>query len=262
MKDLTNPQEAQVDILSTCSKDEISTLIANAKQHPRDIKNVLANIRKLATIDEDTADGCFYAVMKDGKIIEGVSVRLVEIMALCWGNLRISTRIKANDGRMITAQSTCHDLENNYSVSVESQRSILAPNGSSESGNMQVLSGSAASSVAFRNAVLKVIPKTITQKVIAEIREFVLSGTDIEDKLNTTLNWFQQKGVSKEKILAYLNIGTISEINKEKLLTLRATMNAINESSATVNELFKASIPERKEKIKSKAKSKKPINLP
>ena len=47
----------------------------------------------MATIDAEVAGSCFYKLSRGGKTIEGPSVRLAEIVASAWGNLKFGARI-------------------------------------------------------------------------------------------------------------------------------------------------------------------------
>ena len=64
---------------------------------------------------------------------------MAEIIANAWTNLRVATRIIGNDGRMITAQAVCHDLETNVAVCKEVKRSIVTKKGYTFSQDMQVV---------------------------------------------------------------------------------------------------------------------------
>ena len=106
----------QAEMLAAINRTEVDMQIATAKQYPRDLSQVLNKIATFAKMDKETAEDCFYVLRRkdrDGNdsLIEGLSVRMAEIIASAWGNLRIQTRIIGNDGRMITAQAMCHDLE-------------------------------------------------------------------------------------------------------------------------------------------------------
>ena len=75
-------------------------LIAHARSARRDIKSVVTNITTLATLDEESASECLYALVRrrkrlnadevdsdrENKAIEGPSIRLAEIAAQCFGN--------------------------------------------------------------------------------------------------------------------------------------------------------------------------------
>jgi len=144
----------QADMLQAINRAEIDIQISTAKQYPRDLPRVLNMIATYATMDKETAEDCFYILRrkdKDGNdsVIEGLSVRMAEIIASAWGNLRIQTRIVGNDGRMITAQAMCHDLESNVAVCKEVSRSIMTKKGFTYSQDMQIVTGNAASAIAF-----------------------------------------------------------------------------------------------------------------
>jgi phosphoribosylformylglycinamidine (FGAM) synthase PurS component len=231
------------DALQALNRSEIDIQISTAKQYPRDLDKVLSNIRKMATLDEETAEDCFYALKRgygnDQQLIEGLSVRLAEIFVASWGNIRVATRIIGNDGKTITAQGACHDLETNVAVNVEVKRRITDKQGRTYSEDMQVVTGNAASAIAFRNAVFKVIPKAVTKKVINEIKQMAIGkANDLEKKRAAAIAWFKGQGVEIDDILKYLEVDCIESIDAEKFMTLRATANAVKEGTTTIAETF------------------------
>jgi hypothetical protein len=126
----TQQQEVEVmridnaDTLAALTKSEIDVQIATAKQYPRNLSKVLNDIETLATMDSDVAASCFYTLRRQGKLIEGPTVRMAEIIASSWGNLRVQAMVVANDGKTITARGVCHDLESNYAAATEVKRRI------------------------------------------------------------------------------------------------------------------------------------------
>lgn len=233
----------QSDVLQAINASEIDIQVSTAKQYPRSIPDVLNKISTYATMDTETAADCFYVLRRSGSggstTVEGLSVRMAEIIAGAWGNLRVQTRIIGNDGKTITAQGICHDLETNVAVSVEVKRRITDKYGKTYSEDMQVVTGNAASAIAFRNAVLKVVPKAVTKRVIEGVKQVALGQSlDLETSRQKMLEYFGKLGVSKEMILDYLNLKKVEEIDKEAVFELRATANAIKEGTTTVQETF------------------------
>ena len=233
----------QAEVLQAINKSEIDIQVSTAKQYPRNIPDVLNKISTYATMDTETAADCFYVLRRSGSggstTVEGLSVRMAEIIAGAWGNLRVQTRIVGNDGRTITAQGICHDLETNVAVSVEVKRRITDKYGKTYSEDMQVVTGNAASAIAFRNAVLKVVPKAVTKRVIEGVKQVALGQSlDLETSRQKMLEYFGKLGVTKDMILDYLNLKKIEEIDKEAVFELRATANAIKEGTTTVQETF------------------------
>lgn len=255
------PVQTQADVLDVLNRGEIDIQIATAKQYPRNIQSVLATIRTLATMDAETAEDCFYVLRRGNasgnqNVIEGVSVRMAEIIASCWGNIRVQTRIIANDGKKITAQAMCHDLESNFAISLTVDRRITDKYGKTYSEDMQVVTGNAAAAIAFRNAVLKVIPKAVTKSIVEETKKAAMGQSiDLETSRQNMIQYFQKLGVTEEQLLAYLDVKSVEEITKEKIFELRGTANAIKEGTTTVQETFSAKAEQSAiaEKAKSKA---------
>ena len=120
----------QAEVIQHLERAEVDVQISTAMRYPmhktRDqINDIVEQITTIATLDPETAESCFYVMQRgrgaDAKTIEGVSVRFAEIVAHSWGNLRIQTRIVGNDGRFVTAQAICHDLEKNVAYSATTQ---------------------------------------------------------------------------------------------------------------------------------------------
>lgn len=234
----------QAEMLAAINRTEVDMQIATAKQYPRDITQVLNKISTYAKMDKETAEDCFYVLRrkdKDGNdsLIEGLSVRMAEIIASAWGNLRVQTRIIGNDGRMITAQAMCHDLESNVAVCKEVSRSITTRTGKTYSQDMQIVAGNAAASIAFRNAVLAVIPKAITKKVVNDVKAVAMGQTlDLEQSRKNVIAYYNRAGVKAEQLLHYLGVKGVDEIDQQMIFELRALRNAIEEGTTTIKETF------------------------
>lgn len=255
----------QADMLQAINRAEVDIQIATAKQYPRDLSQVLNKIETYATMDTETAEDCFYALRRgrgsDASVIEGISVRLAEIMASAWGNLRVQTRIIGNDGKTVTSQGICHDLETNLAVSVEVKRRITDRDGKTFSEDMQVVTGNAASAIAFRNAVLKVIPKAVTKKVINQVKSVALGQSiDLETRRQRMIDYFTKIGVTQSELLTYCGVKTPSEIDNNMVFELRGLANAIKEGTTSVQETFKRNTAQSNsiaEKARKEAEAKK-----
>ena len=254
-------QVQQADMLQALNRAEIDQQVATAKQYPRHLPTVLNQIQTYATMDTDTASECFYVLHRNGgngstQTIEGLSVRMAEIIAGAWGNLRVATRIIGNDGKTITAQAVCHDLETNVAISTEVKRSILTSKGYTYSQDMQVVTGNAAAAIAFRNAVLKVIPKAVTKCVIEEVKKVAMGqALDLEQQRQVLIQYFAKFNVSEQMIFDLLQITKREELDKERVFLLKGIYNAIKEGDTTVQEAFLKPVEERRlaEEAKKKA---------
>lgn len=240
-------QVNNAETLMALTKGEIDAQIATAKQYPRNLARVLNNIETLATMDEDVAGSCFYTLRRQGKVIEGASVRMAEIVASSWGNLRTQARIIANDGKTITAQGVCHDLETNTAISVEVKRRITDKNGKTYNDDMQIMTGNAACAIALRNAVFKVVPAALIKKAIDKAKKVSLGESmTLEQSRSKMLAYFNTIGVEEKQIFDYLSVEKVDEIDIDMVIELRGLATAIKEGTTTVKEAFEPKVDPKK----------------
>jgi len=239
---MENSQIAQYvsqDSLSLITKAEIDIAISTAKAFPRSLNGFLERAKSMAIISEEVAASCSYSVPRAGKTIQGKSVRLAEIACAAYGNIRSGARVIANDGKTITAQGVCHDLETNNSIVVEVKRKITNKDGKIFSEDMQVVTGNAACAIAFRNAVFKVIPSALTDEVYNQTIE-VAKGTaeTLPARRAKAVAFLKEMGVKEDQICNVLSIKSVEDIDLENLSTLRGMVSAIKNGEATVAEYF------------------------
>jgi hypothetical protein len=245
-----NPDVLQPHTVELVQRAEIDMQISTARKYPRDLARTKKRMIEFATMDEDTAMACFYTLPRDGKKVQGPSVRLAEIAVSCYGNIRVATRIIDNDGRVITAQGVCHDLENNVMISVEVKRSILDKNGKQYKQDMQVTTGNAASAIALRNAVFKVIPGALVKPVYDQARAVAVGDAKtLNERRDKMLGAFSKMGVTKEMILRSVEKTSVENIGLDELGVLLGLFNAIREGDTTIEEAFAHGTSESPEEI-------------
>ena len=242
----TNIQVVGSESLAAITRSEIDAQVATAKSYPRDPKAALEEIKMLAASDEETAATCFYSLKRGDTAIEGISVRLAEIVAYAWGNLRVDSYITANDGKTITAQAVCHDLERNTAIRTEVKRRITDKHGKTYSEDMQVVTGNAACSIAFRNAVMKVIPGAYLKRVLEQVKQVSIgNANNLDEARAKSIAWFAKIGITETQLLQYLEVDHRDAIDAEKLQELRGLATAIREGSTTKEEAILAVLNER-----------------
>jgi hypothetical protein len=233
--------ESSINTYSNSDADNVAVdiQVKTARLYPRDLKKALSNILFLATQDKETADNCFYSVRRDGKTIRGASIRLAEIITSCYGNIRASSRIVSNDGKMVTAQGMCWDLENNVAFSVEVKRKITDKQGRTFSDDMIVITSNACASIALRNAIFKVVPQAITSRVQTEIKKIVLGeAKDFNTTRIAAIEYFTELGVSEKQILDLFNKKIVEDLDRDDIFDLRGIATAIKEGDTTLESSF------------------------
>lgn len=222
---------------------ELDQAVATAKAYPRDLAAFKAEVLQIIDYDPSIAKSCHYCLERkdrDGnKVkIEGPSIRMAEIIAAGYGNTREGMRVVSEDGAFIVAQGIFHDIERNRQLQVEVRRRIANKEGRRYSDDMIQTTGAAAASIAYRNAVLKGIPKALWwplyQRAIEKAKGTV---ADLPAARKEALRKAESLGADRKSIAAALGIAKPGDIDQEKLLQLLGMLQAIEEG-AKVEEVF------------------------
>lgn len=237
--------------LEALTRAEIDTQIATAKRFPRSPARFLAEARSMVAIDPDLAAKCTYVLPRkakgeDGKEkkISGPSVRLAEIVAVCWGNLRVAGRIVEDDGRSVTAQGVAIDLERNVGYSLEVRRGVTYKNGGRFSDDMVNVTCNAAIAIVSRNVTFKAVPRAFVS-LIHEEAQAVARGDvkSLPDRTARALAWFAGQGVPEAEVFRVLEVNGQADMTLDDLATLNGYRTAISEGHATVEEIFRPEAP-------------------
>lgn len=233
--------------LESMERASIDMQIATARRYPRTLSTVLKRVTELATLDEETAGSCFYRLNRQGKNIEGPTIRFAEIAVSSFGNIRYGSRVVANDGKTITGQGFCHDLENNVMNTTEVKRRITNKDGKTYTDDMQVVTGNAACAIAARNAVFKVIPFAVVKSIMSEAKRVAIGDVKtLSERRTRTLEKLANLGVNEKRACAAVGKTGVEEIGLDDLATLFGLFNSVKEEEQTVEEAF----PEIKPPIK------------
>jgi hypothetical protein len=241
-----------LDALSTIVKADIDIQISTAKNYPRSLTKFMKELERIGTLTVPIAESCSYGLPRkqknettgrfETKVITGPSVRFAEIVCATYGNIRSGARVISNDGKFITAQGFCHDLETNNFIAIEYKRKITDRNGRTYSEDMQGVTGNAACAIAFRNAVFKVIPAAIVAEPYEKIKEVAKGdAATLETRRQKAVNFFTQRGVDEKRIFTALNVDGMKDIDLDKLAELSAMKAAFaNQEVTSLEDLFPA----------------------
>lgn len=243
-------QDLIVKDTGVLARAELDTQIATAKSYPRQsLASITEYATELATLDEDTAQSCFYCLPrtdKDGvkKEIRGPSIRLAEIIMCAWGNIHAATRIIENDGRHITAEGVAWDLQTNVKTSMQVKVGIIfgGKNGTKEytaNADMQTVLSNAASAKALRNAIFKVVPKVLVDRVYERAMTFAIGDQKtVNRKVSEIFDKLTKMGIAKQKILDYYGRASLAEVTGEDFKSLIGVGTAIKEGHLKIEDAF------------------------
>lgn len=228
--------------LMALNKSEIDVQIATAKRWPRSIKKFQDGLLEMATLDQETAEACWYVLPRKnekGEYIQGESVRFAELALHAWGNARAASRITEVGERHVTAQSTAIDLETNIAVCIEKRGRITKKNGDRYGDDMINNTCNGTASKAFRDAVFKIIPKSLRKKAIDAARKVAVGDSaTLADRRAKAIDQFVQKGVAKEAIFRKLGRAGIEDVTLSDLEFLTGIRTAVKEGEIKLSEAF------------------------
>lgn len=242
-------------VLEALTRTQIESQMEWAWKHKRDLADVRRRALAAATQDEATAKECFYKLPArgDGGPIQGSSVRLAEIVYSIFGNLRAESRIIDIGPRFVTAQGVCLDLETNVARSVEVPRRITNKKGVRYGDDMIGITCMAAMSIAFRNAVLQVVPAVYTDPICeAAIRMAIGTAETLGKRRHEMIVHYQKMGVHAALVLQSIGRESIDDVTLKDLETLVGVANAIKGGDMSIDEAFPG-VSDTKEKPKSLA---------
>lgn len=245
------PQGLQAVQMDAVERANVDSQVATAKQYPRSIKRSIDNSIVMATMDAETAQSCGYALPRGGKPITGPSVHLAKIIVSNWGNMRTEAKVVQITDKQVISRGTAWDLETNVASAFEVRRSITDSKGRRYSDDMITVTGNAANSIAYRNAVFSVVPKAVVDKVYKAAQKYITGDLSDGEKLikrrSDAINYFNDEwGVTEEEVVKLCGKQTVNQIKADEIALLLGMVQSLKDGDTTVDELMK-SIRESKE---------------
>lgn len=253
-----SPHDPSVVQLDTIERANVDSQIATAKQYPRDLRRAINNSIAMATMDIPTAQSCGYALPRGGKPITGPSVHLAKLIVANYGNIRTEAKVVQITDKQVISRGTCWDLENNVAAAFEVRRSIVGRSGARFSDDMITVTGNAANSIAYRNAVFSVIPKAITDKVYQAAQRLITGDLSDEEKIiarrKKCIDFFKDEfAISEQEVIMLCGRQTVNQIKAPEIALLLGITQSLTDGDTTVEELMK---PYRKEENKKNVAAK------
>lgn len=237
-------QEMQVVQVDAVERANVDSQVSTAKQYPRSIKRSIENSIVMATMDTDTAQSCGYALPRGGKPISGPSVHLAKIIVSNWGNTRTEAKVVQITDKQIISRGTCWDLEANVASAFEVRRSIVDRYGKRFSDDMITVTGNAANSIAYRNAVFSVVPKAVVEKVYKSAQKFITGDLSDDEKLikrrTDAINYFNDEwGITEEEVIKLCGKQTVNQIKADEIALMLGMVQSLKDGDTTVEDLLK-----------------------
>lgn len=234
---LLPPTLVETGAIELITRGEFDIQIATAKKFPRNVRTCIDEMTSLATLNADTARATFYAIPRDGKVIDGPSARMAEIALCAWRNVWGGARVVNVDATAVTAQGIFWDLERNVRVTYEVRRRITTKSGQRYGEDMVNVTANAACSIALRNAVFKGIPRAFWQAPYDAARKVAAGDSKtLAERRAKMVATFAEMKVPADRVCRAVSRQSVEEITLDDMATLIGIHNAIRdgEISATV----------------------------
>lgn len=241
--------DAASGVMQAIVKGEIDQQVATAHRYPRDMTTFQKRAMNIVALDEETAESCIYVRpvgkqfnkdtrQMEEKFAEGMSVRMAEIVAACYGNIRAGAQIVSQTERQVVARGFAHDLEANNASTSECVESTVKRDGTPYDERMRIVVAKAALSKAYRDAVFKVVPRALCKKIEAEARKIIAGNKKpLEVRRAAVAEWVSKLNIDEARVWATLNVKGPADLTEEHLLTITGIRTALKED-LTIDEAF------------------------
>lgn len=241
-------QPSQIEALE---RAQIDVQVATAHKYPRSLQQFRTRSMSMACLDPETAESCIYCrpVGKEQnaqgkwveKFAEGASIRLAEIVAASYGNIRAASRIIEQTERFVRCEGVCHDLETNYAGKSECVEATVKKDGTPYSERQRALVAKVCLAKAYRDGIFKVVPRALCKPVFDAAKKVAAGqGLSIEKRREKVKAWITQLKIDEQRMFVALDVRGWDEIGEEQLLTLTGLKTSMADGDVTIEEAFPA----------------------
>lgn len=231
--------------LESLERASVDIQISTAHKFPRSLEKFKKRAMDMVQQDVETAESCIYyrPVGKgdDGKqkMAEGASIRMAEIVAACYGNIRFGARIIEQTDRYVKAQGVAHDLEANTFMASEAMESTVDKYGKPYSERMRIVVGKATLSKALRDAIFRVVPRALCKSVYDAAKKVIAGQSKtLDQRRESAKSWIASLKVEEARVFDALDVKGWSEVGEEQLLILTGIKTGLRDKETTLEEAF------------------------
>lgn len=234
----------QPSAIEALERAAVDVQVSTAHKFPRSLELFKKRSLAMATLDVDTAESCIYlrpVGKKDGKMqyAEGASIRMAEIVAASYGNIRVAARIIEQTERYVKCEGVAHDLESNYAAKSETMEPTVTREGKPFSEGMRAVVAKACLAKAFRDAIFKVVPRALC-KTVYDSAKNVATGKDqpISERIKRVQAWIGTLKIDEARVFAMLEVKGWSEVTPDHLLKLTGIKTAMGDGDVSIDDAF------------------------
>lgn len=234
--------------LSAIEEGDRRSMVATAKENPRSIQHFRKELLELVTLDEKIAQEMSYSLPRGDKQLIGPSIRFAEAVVYCFRNLRAGVQVIDEGDKTLTAEGRIYDAERNTGIAIRVDRNITGKRGRFNQ-DMIAVTGAAASAIAYRNAVLKYVPKGAWIDIWEQAKQTAVGkGETMGKKRMDAVAYFGQLGITEVMVLNTLGVRGVEDIQTDELVALKAWAREIKAGSKSIEDIFGSPLDEEIER--------------
>lgn len=234
---------AQVSVETSRAVSEVQAALVIAKRFPRDetaaFKRIMTSCKRLSL-----ANQAIYNLPISGRNQSGPSIRLAEVLAQAWGNLKFGVNeLSRVEGVSSSCVAYCWDQETNTNseISFEVDHWIIAKGKKKPITDPAEIDRLIASRGArkLRQCILKVIPPDIVEEALNQCKSTIKNGdgSPLSDRIRKMVLAFDAFQVNQEMIEKKIG-HPVDSIDGDEFLDLVAIYNALKDGQGKRSYFF------------------------
>lgn len=220
---------------------EIQAAILMAKHAPRNENQCFINIIE-ACKRPMLAESAQYAYPRGGQLVKGPSIRLAEVLARAWGNVRVGITITTQDSDKTEARAYAFDMQTNYMI----DQDFVVPHKRTTKKGVTKLTDERdirelvqnIGSRYLRGCILRLIPGDVVESALEQVEKTLLSSDiPLSEQIKKMVIAFDELGVKVEHLEARLGHNLDATIPSE-IVTLKSIYKSIKDGMADRSQFF------------------------
>lgn len=214
--------------------------LEHAARNPRELSVCLRRLTEFVTHNAAAAAACIYSLPRGGKQVTGPSVRFAEMVVAAWGSLEVKTTIVSIDGDAVVISGRAHDLEVNSVVELDTRRLVQKKRGAVKADeDMRQLAVASGTSIAFRNAVLRIVPRALLEDALAAARNASTGKGTMVQKRQACFGLWAEAGATGDQVLAAIGRSGVADVTLDDLIYLRGLLTSVQTGAVTLTDAMR-----------------------
>lgn len=214
--------------------------LEHATRNPRVLSVCLRRLTEMVTFNAAAAGACIYSLPRGGKRVTGPSVRFAEMVVAAWGSLDVKTTIVSIGDDAVVISGRAHDLEVNSVVELDTRRLVQKKRDAAKADeDMKQLAVSSGTSIAYRNAVLRIVPRALLEDALEMARKASTGKGTLTEKRQAAFALFAEMGATGEQVLASIGKAGVADVTLDDLVYLRGLVTSIRTGAITLTDAMR-----------------------